>query len=135
VLLNTGADGLMIGRAAQGRPWIFREIRHYLDHGDLLLPPEVEEIRGLVIEHLIDHCAFHGEFAGVRTARKHLGWYAAGLVEGAAFRNEVNRLESSAAQIAAVNRFFDRLAALGRRLKYAPSPCAAAPWVEEALAA
>jgi tRNA-dihydrouridine synthase B len=135
VLMRTGADGLMIGRAAQGRPWIFREIRHYLDHGQLLPPPEVEEIRRVVIEHLHDHYAFHGEFAGVRTARKHLGWYATGLVEGAAFRNEVNRLESSAAQIAAVNRFFDRLAALGRRLKYAPSPCAAAPWVEEALAA
>jgi tRNA-dihydrouridine synthase B len=135
VLACTGADGLMIGRAAQGRPWIFREIRHYLDQGRILPPPEVEEIRWLVIEHLEDHYAFHGEFAGVRTARKHLGWYATRLVGGPAFRNEINRLETSAAQIAAVNRFFDRLAARGERLTYVPPPRAAAPWGEEALAA
>jgi tRNA-dihydrouridine synthase B len=135
VLMRTGADGLMIGRAAQGRPWIFREIRHYLDRGEHLPPPEVEEIRRAVLEHLADHYAFHGEFAGVRIARKHLGWYAMGLVGGLAFRNAVNRLETSAAQIAAVNQFFDRLAAQGDRLEYAPSPSAAAPWVEEALAA
>jgi tRNA-dihydrouridine synthase B len=135
VLLATGADGLMIGRAAQGRPWVFREIRHYLDRGEHLLPPEVEEIRRVVLEHLADHYSFHGEFAGVRIARKHLGWYAMGLVGGPAFRNEVNRLETSAAQIAAVNRFFDRLAARGDRLEYAPAASAAAPWVEEALAA
>jgi len=135
VLAETGADGLMIGRAAQGRPWIFREIRHYLDHGRILPPPEVEEIRRVILEHLADHYRFHGEFAGVRIARKHLGWYATGLVGGSAFRNSVNRLETSAAQIAAVDRFFDRLASTGERLSYAPSPVIAAPWVEEALAA
>jgi tRNA-dihydrouridine synthase B len=135
VLRRTGADGLMIGRAAQGRPWIFREIRHYLDHGQILPPPEVEEIQRVILEHLADHYSFHGELAGVRIARKHLGWYAMGLVEGPAFRNEVNRLETSAAQIAAVNRFFDRLASVSDRLCYVPSLSAAAPWVEEALAA
>jgi tRNA-dihydrouridine synthase B len=135
VLLRTGADGVMIGRAAQGRPWIFREIRHYLDCGERPLPPEVEEIRGVVLEHLADHYAFYGEFAGVRIARKHLGWYAADLAGGQAFRHEVNRLESSAAQTAAVNRFFDRLAMRADRLQYAPAAPVAAPWVEEALAA
>ena len=135
VLARTGADGLMIGRAAQGRPWIFREIRHYLDHGEHLPPPEVEEIRGVVLEHLEDHYGFYGEFAGVRIARKHLGWYAGGLDGGEAFRHEVNRLETSAAQIAAVNRLFDRLAAHADRIEVAPAASAAAPWVEEALAA
>ena len=135
VLALTGADAVMIGRAAQGRPWIFREIRHYLDCGKHLPPPAVEEIRAVVLEHLAEHYGFYGEFAGVRIARKHLGWYATGLAEGEAFRHEVNRLDTSAAQIAAVNRFFDRLAAHGDRLEYAPAECVATPWVEEALAA
>jgi tRNA-dihydrouridine synthase B len=135
VLACTGADAIMIGRAAQGRPWIFREIRHYLDRGERLPPPEVEEIRRVILEHLADHYSFYGEFAGARIARKHLGWYAGGLVGGEAFRHEVNRLETSAAQIAAVSRFFDRLAARADRLEYVPAAVAAAPWVEEALAA
>jgi len=135
VLALTGADAIMIGRAAQGRPWIFREIRHYLDRGQRLAPPEVVEIRGVILEHLADHYAFYGEFSGVRIARKHLGWYAEGLAGGETFRHEVNRLDTSATQIAAVNRFFDRLAARADRLEYAPAAIAAAPWVEEALAA
>jgi tRNA-dihydrouridine synthase B len=135
VLARTGADGVMIGRAAQGRPWIFREIRHYLDCGEHLPPLGVEEMRRIVLDHLADHYAFYGEFAGVRIARKHLGWYAASLDGGAAFRHEVNRLETSAAQIAAVNRLFDRLAAHADRLESAPAACAEAPWGEEALAA
>src|SRR6266536_1379589 len=135
VLARTGADGIMIGRAAQGRPWIFREIRHYLDRGERLPPPEIEEIRRIILEHLDDHYGFYGEFSGVRIARKHLGWYAEGLTAGEAFRYEVNRLETSAAQIAATNRFFDRLAAHADRLDQAPATVAAAPWVEEALAA
>lgn len=134
VLTHTGADAIMIGRAAQGRPWIFREIRHFLDRGARQPPPEVEEIRGIVLGHLAEHYAFYGEFSGVRIARKHLGWYAEGLVGGEAFRHEVNRLETSAAQIAAVNRFFDRLSALARR-REAARAAAAASWVEEALAA
>src|SRR5215471_13439965 len=76
VLERTGADALMIGRAAQGRPWIFREIRHFLEHGERLPSPQVEEIRRVILDHLADHYRFHGEAVGVRTARKHLGWYA-----------------------------------------------------------
>jgi len=136
VLARTGADAIMIGRAAQGRPWIFREIRHYLDRGEHLPPPEVEEIRGVILEHLAEHYAFYGEATGVRVARKHLGWYAKSLSGGEALREEINRLESSAAQIAAVNGFFDRLAARADRLEVTPAVTAiAAPWVEEALAA
>jgi len=146
VLEHTGADAIMIGRAAQGRPWIFREVRHFLDHGTHLPPPEVQEVRGLILEHLADHHAFYGETVGVRTARKHLGWYAADLMGGDVFRHEMNRLDDAAAQIAAVGRFFDQLAALGDRLQYRPSAqakvhsrsafvAARASWVEEALAA
>jgi tRNA-dihydrouridine synthase B len=135
VFERTGADAIMIGRAAQGRPWIFREIRHYLEHGELPLPPRVEEIRRVVLEHLEEHYAFYGEAAGVRIARKHLGWYANEFVGGEAFRHEVNRLDTSAAQIAAVNRFFDRLAMLGERLDRRSRACATGSRVEEALAA
>ena len=134
VLERTGADAIMIGRAAQGRPWIFREIRHYLEQGELPPPPRVEEVRSVVLGHLEEHYAFYGEAAGVRIARKHLGWYANEFVGGEAFRQEVNRLESSAAQIAAVNRFFDRLAALGERLECRRA-WATGSRVEEALAA
>jgi tRNA-dihydrouridine synthase B len=136
VLARTGADAVMIGRAAQGRPWIFREIRHYLDRGEELPPPAVEEIRQVILEHLAEHYAFYGEVSGVRIARKHLGWYATGLVGGEAFRHDINRLVTSAAQIAAVNGFFDRLSANADRLEYAPAATTtAATWVEEALAA
>ncbi len=75
VLRLTGADAVMIGRAAQGRPWIFREIAHFLATGCLLAPPETAELRAVLRAHLLDHYAFHGEFSGVRTARKHVGWY------------------------------------------------------------
>ncbi len=126
----------MIGRAAQGRPWIFREIRHYLDHGEELPPPRVEEIRQVILEHLADHYAFYGEVSGVRIARKHLGWYAASLMGGEAFRHEINCVITAAAQIAAVNGFFDRLAANADRLECTPAAkTAAATWEEEALAA
>ena len=134
VLERTGADAVMIGRAAQGRPWIFREVHHYLDRGERLPPPCVEEIRALIVEHLGDHYALYGDETGVKTARKHLGWYARGLAGGEAFRNEVNRLETAAAQLAAVDRFFARLADRGERLAYAEAP-AQASWEEEALAA
>ena len=135
VLARTGADAIMIGRAAQGRPWIFREIRHFLDRGEWLPPPGVEEIRAVILDHLTDHYAFYGEDSGMRVARKHLGWYAKGLSGGVAFRDEFNRLDTPAAQIAAVSRFFDRLAARADRLEFTPAATTAAPWVEEALAA
>jgi len=120
VLEHTGADALMIGRAAQGRPWIFREIRHYLDHGAPLAAPTVAEARALIGEHLADHYAFYGEAAGVRIARKHLGWYTQQLSGGDAFRREVNAAESVDGQLDAVRRFFDRLADEGERLRYVP---------------
>ena len=118
VLDHTGADALMIGRAAQGRPWIFREIRHYLDHGTHLPPPTVAEARAVIALHLVDHYAFYGEEAGVRIARKHLCWYTQHLAGGEAFRREVNAADDVRAQQDAVRRFFDRLAAAGERLDY-----------------
>ena len=118
VLEYTGADAIMIGRAAQGRPWIFREIRHFLDCGAHLPPPRVEEALAAIVEHLDDHYAFYGEMAGVRIARKHLGWYAKDLAAGGEFRREINALETSTEQIAAVCRYFDVLAELSERLDY-----------------
>ena len=90
VLLHTGADAVMIGRAAQGRPWIFREIAHFLATGSHLPPPRVAEARALIVAHLADHYEFYGEEAGVRIARKHLGWYTEALEGGAQFRREAN---------------------------------------------
>jgi tRNA-dihydrouridine synthase B len=118
VLAFTGADAIMIGRAAQGRPWIFREIRHYLETGARLAAPTVAEARAAIAEHLDDHYRFYGEIAGVRTARKHLGWYTKDLAGGDAFRREMNAVETVAAQFAVVHRFFDILADLGERLDY-----------------
>ncbi len=122
VLAATGADGLMIGRAAQGRPWIFREIAHYLVHGVELPPPTVAEARALILEHLADHYAFHGEDIGVRTARKHLGWYTRDLAGGEAFRQQMNAAPTTTAQVAAVNHYFDCLAGHGERLDYVREP-------------
>jgi len=118
VLARTGADGLMIGRAAQGRPWIFREIAHYLATGATLPPPTVAEARVLISEHLADHYDFYGEALGVRIARKHLGWYTAGLPGAQALRAVVNEVTSAAAQVAAMEAFFDALALHGERLSY-----------------
>jgi len=119
VLARTGADAIMIGRAAQGRPWIFREIAHFLATGRRLPPPTVAEARELILVHLADHYAFHGEAAGVRIARKHLGWYVRDLPGGGAARAEFNVADTTAAQLAAAERFFDRLAQVGDRLQYA----------------
>ncbi len=118
VLQYTGADGLMIGRAAQGRPWIFREMHHYLLTGQRLPAPEIEEIRRVLADHLRDLYAFYGEHNGVRMARKHISWYAKGLAGSAAFRHAMNRLETVEAQLAAVEEFFARLADRDRRLTY-----------------
>ena len=118
VLERTGADALMIGRAAQGRPWLFREIEHYLAHGELLPPPQIAEIRGVMNHHLEDHYAFYGEFTGVRTARKHIGWYTRGLSGAQGFRHRMNTLDSTREQLAAVNAFFDEQAQLSDRLVY-----------------
>jgi tRNA-dihydrouridine synthase B len=106
VLRRTGADALMIGRAAQGRPWIFREIAHHLATGALLPEPEADEICDVLIEHVEQLHAFYGETAGVRIARKHLGWYAKDRPENAAFRAIVNRAESAAEQLRLARAYF-----------------------------
>jgi tRNA-dihydrouridine synthase B len=111
VLEHTGADGLMIGRAAFGRPWIFREIEHFLATGAVLAPPAPAEIEAVVREHLEGLYALYGEEQGLRVARKHLGWYTRRLPGGEGFRQCVVRIEAAAQQRAAVNDYFGRLAA------------------------
>ena len=121
VLALTGADAVMIGRAAQGRPWICREIDHFLRTGTLLPAPMVDEVQALMHEHLEAHYAFYGEFLGVRTARKHIGWYVRELEGGEAFRQQMNLLESTGAQLAAVASFFETQHRFGERLQYRPA--------------
>jgi len=118
VLEYTGADAIMIGRAAQGRPWIFREIDHYLQHGTKLPPPSVAEIRDVLIGHLHDLYAFYGYERGSRVARKHIGWYTKGLKNSAVFRARMNTLDNAEMQLAAVAAFFDELLAHSARLEY-----------------
>jgi len=118
VLDKTGADAVMVGRAAQGRPWIFREIDHFLRTGEYLPAPLVAEVRKLMDEHLRAHYAFYGEGLGVRTARKHIGWYVRDLEGGEAFRQEMNRLESTTEQLRAVDSFFESQWKYGERLQY-----------------
>jgi tRNA-dihydrouridine synthase B len=125
VLEYTGADAIMIGRAAQGRPWIFREIEHFLHTGEHLPPPEVVEIHRVLIEHLHDLYTFYGEYSGVRIARKHISWYTKGLTGSASFRHAMNQLQTTAEQFATVNQFFSELAAQGRRLSYVEDELAA----------
>jgi len=111
VLELTGADGLMIGRAAFGRPWIFREIEHFLATGAVLAPPAPAEIEAVVREHLEGLYTLYGEEQGLRVARKHLGWYARRLPGGEGFRQCMVRIEAAGLQRAAVNDYFARLAA------------------------
>ncbi|HKJ77423.1 MAG TPA: tRNA dihydrouridine synthase DusB, partial [Gammaproteobacteria bacterium] len=111
VLDASGADGLMIGRPAQGRPWIFREVLHYLETGEKLAEPSPIEVRDLLLEHLENLYAFYGERTGVRVARKHIAWYSKGRHSGAAFRQAVNRVETAAEQLEMVGDFFDRFIA------------------------
>ncbi len=118
VLDKTGADAVMIGRAAQGRPWIFREIAHFLATGTHLPPPLVAEVRKLMSEHLQAHYAFYGDFLGVRTARKHIGWYVRDLAGGEDFRQAMNKLESTTEQLRAVDQFFESQWKYGERLQY-----------------
>jgi tRNA-dihydrouridine synthase B len=124
-LAVTGADALMVGRAAQGRPWIFREMAHFLATGELLAPPLVLEVKRLMLEHLQDHYAFYGEYAGVRTARKHIGWYLRSLPEAGEFRQRLNLLEDSARQWRAVADYFDALSVRMERMPAEPVPAAA----------
>ena len=122
VLQKTGADALMIGRAAQGRPWIFREVAHFLATGEHLAPPLVAELRRALLEHLQDHYGLYGEYTGVRSARKHIGWYVRSLPGGEAFREQMNTLERSEQQLAAVAHYLDGLAQRMDRLPLAVAP-------------
>ena len=110
VLKATGADAIMIGRAAQGRPWIFREIAHFMATGEHLPAPEVRQVKAWLLEHLHDHYALYGEFAGVRSARKHIGWAVRPLPGGEAFRARMNLIEDVEVQVSAVGDWFDELA-------------------------
>ncbi|HEY7674807.1 MAG TPA: tRNA dihydrouridine synthase DusB [Burkholderiales bacterium] len=118
VLQYTGADGIMVGRAAQGRPWIFREIEHYLATGEKLPAPLVSEIHSVLVAHLRDLYSFYGFQTGVKVARKHISWYTKGLAGSAGFRHRMNQLETCEEQLAAVNQFFGQLACEHLRLRY-----------------
>ena len=118
VLTYTGADAVMIGRAAQGRPWIFREITHFLATGSYLATPLVVEVKRLLLDHLHDHYALYGEFTGVRSARKHIGWYVKTLPGGEEFRAQMNLLQDCETQLQAVNHFFEDL---GHRMDRIPA--------------
>ena len=112
VLKHTGADGVMIGRAAQGRPWIFREIDHFLSTGEVLPPPTLDEIRGWLLEHLDNLYSLYGTTAGARVARKHVGWYARAIPQGDTLRTTINQLDDANAQLRAVRGFLDARAQL-----------------------
>jgi len=109
VLDYTKADAVMIGRAAQGRPWIFREIEHFLNTGEHLPEPTVAEIRDIMLGHLDNLYAFYGEFTGVRVARKHISWYSKGQSHGGAFRDAVCRVNTIDEQLGMTHEFFERL--------------------------
>jgi len=110
VLAYTSADAIMIGRAAQGRPWIFRQIDYYLERGELLSEPGAVEVRSIVLEHLADLYGFYGEFSGIRIARKHLNWYCQAFPNWSRFRATINAAETAAQQRALTKRFFDQSA-------------------------
>ena len=121
VLRATGADALMIGRAAQGRPWIFREVAHFLATGQHLASPLVLEVRRALLDHLHDHYGLYGEFSGVRSARKHIGWYVRALPGGEDFRRRMNLVDSAAVQWQLVADYFEELADSHERLPPAPA--------------
>jgi tRNA-dihydrouridine synthase B len=110
VLEHTGADGLMVGRSAQGRPWIFRQIEAYLRSGTLLPEPTLEQVRDIMLAHLRDLHAFYGEEAGVRVARKHIDWYAKSRAQAHALRHAVMQAQDAPTQLACARAYFDALA-------------------------
>ena len=118
VLEHTGADAIMIGRAAQGRPWLFREIGHFLKTGTHQLAPQVDEIQTVLNEHMQDLYQFYGEYTGLRVARKHISWYTKGLHGSAVFRHRMNQLESVHEQMHAVEEFFEEQKSSSARLLY-----------------
>ncbi|MFC3148832.1 tRNA dihydrouridine synthase DusB [Piscinibacterium candidicorallinum] len=118
VLALTGADAVMIGRAGQGRPWIYGQVAHFLATGELKPDPKPSAIKPILLEHLEAHYAFYGEFMGVRTARKHIGWYNEGLIGSDAFWQRLTPIEDTQAQWQAVSDYFDELIAAGDELRY-----------------
>lgn len=109
VLEFTEADALMIGRGAQGHPWIFREILHYLQTGQLLAAPSIDEVSGILLEHVANVHQFYGEFLGCRIARKHVGWYLAAKDQQRLFRAKFNAIEEAQQQLDALSTYFDEL--------------------------
>lgn len=105
---QTGADGIMIGRAAQGQPWIFRDIVHYLQTGEPLPSPSIEELRDIVLSHLQEIYRFYGEYSGCRIARKHIAWYTTGIAHSNEFRQAMYQEDSTAGQFAVVERFLSK---------------------------
>jgi tRNA-dihydrouridine synthase B len=134
VLAASGADAIMIGRAAQGRPWIFREIAHFLATGEHLPAPEVKQAKAWLLEHLHDHYGLYGEFAGVRSARKHIGWAVRALPGGEVFRARMNLIDDCGEQVRAVGDWFDALAADHHRLPRPTAPVSEVQETEEAFA-
>ncbi len=116
VLDYTGADAVMIGRAAQGRPWIFREIAHYLQTGEHLAAPAIAEVKAVLLGHLAELYEFYGEYSGCRIARKHIAWYTKGLHSSNEFRQQMYQVESTAQQAQVVEQYFDQLLAQGETL-------------------
>jgi tRNA-dihydrouridine synthase B len=108
VLEYTGADAIMVGRAAQGKPWIFREIAYFLEHGSHMAAPTYGELRDCLLDHLEDHYQFYGEFTGVRSARKHIGWYLADMPDAAEFLPRINKISTTCDQTRALRQWFDR---------------------------
>ena len=131
VLAYTGADAIMVGRAAQGRPWIFREIGHFLATGEHMAPPLVAELRRLLLDHLQDHYRLYGEVTGVRSARKHIAWYLRSLPGGEALRQHINTIEDCAVQWQAVAEYLEQLATQMDRLPVAAAPGAGTQPQEE----
>ncbi len=113
VLDYTGADAIMIGRAAQGRPWIFREVAHYLKTGEYLAAPSIAEVKTVLLGHLAELYQFYGEYSGCRIARKHIAWYTKGLHSSNEFRQHMYQVENTAAQAQVVAQYFDQLLAQG----------------------
>lgn len=116
VLDYTGADAVMIGRAAQGRPWIFREIAHYLETGEHFAAPEIVEVKQVLMGHLAELYQFYGEYSGCRIARKHIAWYTKGLRSSNEFRQNMYKVENTADQAKVVESYFDQLLDQGRRM-------------------
>ena len=113
VLDYTGADAVMIGRAAQGRPWIFREIAHYLQTGEHLAAPEIQEVKDVLLGHLSELYQFYGEYSGCRIARKHIAWYTKGLRSSNEFRQSMYKVENTADQAKVVEAYFNHLLSEG----------------------